>query len=406
MRSGTYRTLDEQSGALSPAEQRFEKARRSIGLFAGPVLALVVWLLTGGLTNAQQMLAAVLTFVLVYWITEAIPIPVTAVLGLALTVLTGVAPAAEVFGAFASSTIFLFIGGFILAEAMMRHGLDRRFAFRVLALPGVARSTTRTVVAFGVVALLLSAFISNTAATAMLFPIALGIVGTLAGLVAKQSGSDAPVDPSRLRFSTALMLMTAYGASVGGLLTPIGSPPNLIGREFIETQTDARLPFFTWMLNAVPVVLLMFVALCVILLILNRPETRTIEGAEEYVARERRQLGRLSRGERNTLIPFVTAVTLWVLPGVLSLVAGGDPERFAGITDRLDEGVVAIIAAGLLFLLPSTGASAASPSTGTRPHASTGAPSCCSAPASRSASCCRRPASRRRWAPACRRRSV
>lgn len=352
MRGGTYRTLDEQSGVLSPAEERFERLRRTIGLVAGPLLAVVVWLLTSGLTNAQQMLAAVLTFVLVYWITEAIPIPVTAVLGLALAVVTGVAPAADVFGAFASSTIFLFIGGFIIAEAMMRHGLDRRFAFRVLALPGVARSTTRTVVAFGTVALLLSAFISNTAATAMLFPIALGIVGTLSGLVAKQSRGGATVDASRLRFSTALMLMTAYGASVGGLLTPIGSPPNLIGREFIETETDARLPFFTWMLNAVPIVALMFVALCVILLALNRPETRSIEGAEEYVAQERRRLGPLSRGERNTLIAFGTAVTLWVLPGLLSLIAGGDIERFAELTDRLDEGVVAVLAAGLLFLLP------------------------------------------------------
>jgi len=96
----------------------------------------------------------------------------------------------------------------------------------------------------------------------------------------------------------------------------------------------------------------MFVALCVILIALNRPETRHIEGAEEYVARERASLGTLSRAERNTLIAFGVAVTLWVLPGLIGLVAGDDSPVYTGLTDRLDEGVVAIVAASLLFVLP------------------------------------------------------
>jgi sodium-dependent dicarboxylate transporter 2/3/5 len=303
------------------------------------------------LEGPQRTLAAVLTFVLVYWISEAIPIPVTAVLGLALAIVLGVAPAADVFAAFASSTIFLFIGGFIIAEAMMTHGLDRRFAFRVLALPGVANSTYRTIIAFGAIAALLSAFISNTAATAMLFPIALGVIGALSGLVAQQSDGDA--DAGRLRFSTALMLMVAYGASVGGLLTPIGSPPNLIGREFIEAETDARLPFFTWVLNAAPIVGLMFLALCVILIALNKPEINRITGAGDYIAEQRQQLGKMSRGERNTLFAFAVAVTLWILPGVVGLVLGDASPTYVDVQERLNEGVVAILAAGLLFLLPT-----------------------------------------------------
>lgn len=349
-RTSTYRTLEEQ-GDLSPAEERFERARRTVGLFVGPVLAVVVYLLASTLEGPQRTLAAVLTLVLVYWISEAIPIPVTAVLGLALAIVLGVAPANDVFGAFASSTIFLFIGGFIIAEAMMTHGLDRRFAFRMLALPGVASSTYRTIIVFGVIAMLLSAFISNTAATAMLFPIALGVIGALSGLVAQQSAGDA--DASRLRFSTALMLMVAYGASVGGLLTPIGSPPNLIGREFIEAETDARLPFFTWVLNAAPIVALMFVALCVILIALNKPETNKITGAMDYIIEQRTQMGRMSRGERNTLLAFAVAVTLWILPGVVGLVLGDDSPTYTTVQSRLNEGVVAILAAGLLFLLPT-----------------------------------------------------
>ncbi len=137
----TGRSKSSGRHTLSPAEERFERARQTIGLFLGPLVFLVLYLAPLPLEPAQQALAAVFAFVIVYWLTEPIPIPVTAVLALALCVLFGVGSAQDVFGAFSSSTIFLFIGAFILAEAMMRHGLDRRFAFRVLSLPGVSRST-------------------------------------------------------------------------------------------------------------------------------------------------------------------------------------------------------------------------------------------------------------------------
>ncbi|MFI6291735.1 SLC13 family permease [Nonomuraea sp. NPDC050790] len=342
----TYRTLDEIRETLSPAEERFERARRTTGLVAAPLVGVVVYLVTGGLPDPQQRLAAILAFVIVAWITEAVPIPVTAALGLALCVLTGVAPAADVFGAFASSTIFLFIGSFIIAQAMMVHGLHRRFAFRMLSLPGVARSTYSTVIVLGVTTMLLSAFVSNTATTAMLLPIALGIVTALSGFVAEGA------DPQRLRFATAMMLMLAYSASIGGLLTPIGSPPNLIGRGFIEEATGRSIPFFTWVITALPIVLVMFAALAVILLWLNKPETRRISGAAEYIAQERAALGPLSRGERNTLIAFATAVVLWITPGVVALIAGDTSPLYKAVLARIDEGVVAVLAAALLFVLP------------------------------------------------------
>lgn len=354
---GTYKTLDEQAEKLSPAEQRFERGRRTVGLLLGPLVFALMLILPLGLEPEQQRLAAIFLFVIVWWLTEAIPIPVTALLGMCLCVALNAIPADSedpaadvVFGAFASSTIFLFIGGFIIAMAMRVHGLDRRFAYFVLSLPGVARSTYRTVIAFGGISLVLSAFISNTAAAAMLFPIGMGIVGTLAGLVADQADGDR--DPDRLRFATALMLMIAYGASVGGLLTPIGSPPNLIGRQFIEDETGTRITFFDWVVTAAPIVLLMFLALCILLLTLNRPEVRELHGADEYVREERDKLGPLSRGERNTLIAFGFAVTFWILPGVVGLIAGDDSELYGNVLDRADEGAVAIVAAALLFILP------------------------------------------------------
>ena len=332
-----------------PAASTGDERRRRVGFVAGPLLFLGLAFAPLGLTVAQQTLAAILGLVVVYWVTEAIPVPATALAALALCSLLGVAPPSEVFSAFASPTIFLFIGSFILARAMMVHGLDRRFALRVLSVGGVAGSTYGTLVAFGVVAAVMSAFISNTAATAMLLPIGLGIIGIYGGLI----HDDAPgADPGTHRLGAALMLMIAYSASVGGLLTPIGSPPNLLGRGFLESQAGVSLPFLQWSFVAAPVVVAMFAALCLVLIVLNRPEARRIPGAASYIASERGRLGPFSAGERNTLVAFAIAVSLWLLPGVLGIVLGETSPVYETARDRLDEGVVAIVAASLLFVLP------------------------------------------------------
>ena len=197
---GTYQTLDEQRERLSPAEERFERLRQTIGLFLGPIVFLALYLIPLGLEPEQQALAAIFAFVIVYWLTEPIPIPVTAVLALAMCVLFGVASADGVFGAFASDTIFLFIGAFIIAQAMMIHGLDRRFAFRVLSLPGVAARPTGSSSPSARSPPLISAFISNTATAAMLLPIGLGMMGALAGLVSEQAEGDERSQPAALRY--------------------------------------------------------------------------------------------------------------------------------------------------------------------------------------------------------------
>src|SRR5918998_1586710 len=357
--TGTYKTLDEQREVLTPAEERFERARQTTGLILGPIAFLIMYFLPLPLDRSQHTLAAILTFTIIYWLSEAIPIPVTAVLALALCVIFNVpavgpnaddAPGDIVFGAFMDPVIFLFIGAFIIAQAMITHGLDRRFAFLVLSIPGVARSTYGVIIAFGAIAASISAFISNTTTAAMLLPIGLGMMGALGGMVQEQSGTDK--DTSRLRFGTALILMISYGAGVGGLLTPIGTPPNLIGIAFIEEETDITISFFEWVITAFPIVLLMFLALCTILILLNRPEVGRISGAEEYIAEERSKLGPFSTGERNTLIAFLVAVSLWVLPGLTAGLFCGGSLVHSFLYSRLDEGTVAIIAAALLFMLP------------------------------------------------------
>src|SRR5690349_17941244 len=349
--SATYRSLGEQR--LSPQEERFEKGRRTVGLFLAPLLTVAFLVLPIDIPREQQVLAAVLLGVIALWISEAVPIPIGGLLGVAVAVFLGVAPVDNVLGPFGSSTIFTFIGAFILAQAMLKHGVARRFAFWILNLPGVGRSTTGVILAFGAITCLLSAFVSNTATVAMLLPTAIGILSVIAKLLQKRGDVESDFDPRRLRVGTALMLMLAYGASVGGLLTPVGSPPNLIGRGLIEEATGERISFGQWMVLALPICIAMFIALAFILLRLNKPEINRIDGIADYVARERAELGGLSRAEKNTLIAFGITVFLWVLPGVVAPVFGNDSDLYTAVSDRLDEGMVAAFGAALLYLLPT-----------------------------------------------------
>jgi solute carrier family 13 (sodium-dependent dicarboxylate transporter), member 2/3/5 len=354
----TYRTLDEQEGRLSETEQRFERRRRTVGLFLGPIVFAVMLLIPFDLDGNQHRLAAILAFVIVWWLTEAIPIPVTALLGVVLCALLEATPPPPegdssvdvVFGLFTDDTIFLFIGSFIIAQSMVVHGLHRRLAFRVLSLPSVGGSTYRIILAFGLIGALTSPVMSNTAGAAMMLPIAMGVMGVVGGMVAAQASGDR--DPERLRFGAALMLVITYGITVGGLLLPIGSPPNLIGRELLEGETGEPITFFEWFVMALPIVIVMFAAVMVVTVLMNRPEVKHVSGVEEYVAGERAKLGRMTRGEKNTLLVLAFALIGWFLPGLVGLVAGDDSNAYTQVSEASNEGIVAILAAAALFVLP------------------------------------------------------
>ena len=344
----------ESDGA---AETRFERARRTTGLLLGPLL--MVYLLLQpppGLSPQAQHLVAILALVVTYWVTEPIPIPVTALLGAILCVIFKVSTAQKVFAPFADPTIFLFLGSFILARAMMVHNLHRRVAFGILSLRWVGDSSARILFAFGAIAAFTSMWISNTATTAMMFPVGLGLAQAVAGLLERKSGK--PVDAARLRFGTGIMLMAAYAASAGGIGTPVGTPPNLVGMAMIEklVQTDnnapVKIPFFQWMLFAVPILAALYVVLFVVLYLLHRPELSRIEGGREYVRGELDKLGPWTPGQRNTVAAFVVTVALWVTPGFLSVVFGTGSRIYGEYGARLPEGIAALIGAVLLFVLP------------------------------------------------------
>ncbi|MFA9453271.1 MAG: SLC13 family permease, partial [Candidatus Aminicenantaceae bacterium] len=194
--------------------------RKLVGFLLGPtlfILALTSPVLTES-PNAHRLLAIFL-LVVVWWVTECIPIPMTALLIPVLITALGVASAPAALAPFANPIIFLFLGSFVLARAMCVHGLDRKLAYAVLSHRSIAGSKIRILFAMGLVSLVLSMWLSNTATTAMMFPIALGVLDAI-----EKGGGNGNRTPYRV----VLLLTLAYAASIGGVGTPIGSPPNLI----------------------------------------------------------------------------------------------------------------------------------------------------------------------------------
>ena len=319
--------------------------RGRIGAVLAPTVFVALLVLPlPALSPEAHRLAAVMAGVIVLWVTEALPLPVTALLGAALSVVLGVAPAKEVFAPFADPLMFLFIGAFILARGIFLHGLDRRVAYAVLSLPWVGARPGRILLAFGAATALISAWISNTATTAMMFGIGLSILATL-----RAPGATPAIDP---RYASALMLMTSFAASIGGLATPVGTPPNLIGIGFIRSQLGVDIAFFRWMLLGLPVVVVLFIFLYCYLAAVGPAGVRELPAGGELIRREREGLGPWTSGQRSVALAFGGTVALWVIPGVVAVVAGEGSPLYQALARHLPEGVAALLGATALFLLP------------------------------------------------------
>jgi solute carrier family 13 (sodium-dependent dicarboxylate transporter), member 2/3/5 len=339
-----YHEAAEAVEVYSPAEEQFNRRRRTIGLFAGPALFLILLLAPLPLPTPAHRLGAILAMMVVLWVTEALPLAVTALIGPVLATLLGVAQARLAFAPFADPIIFLFIGGFMLAEAMFVHGLDRRIAYTALASPAVGRSPWRILIAFGGVTTFISMWISNTATTAMMFPIGLSIVAH----VTKGRSQD----PATRRFAMAMMLITAFGASVGGMATPIGTPPNLIGLGMLERLVGYRLSFTGWMVFGLPLTIILFGFLVLYFGTTLLKGVQFDASAANPLKSELARLGSLTTGERNVLVAFGITVVLWLFPGVLAVTGMGSTAFARAYSTAVPESIAAMIGAILLFLLP------------------------------------------------------
>ncbi len=340
----------ESTSKLTEAEEKFDRRRRTTGWFLGPILGLLVFFTPiAGLKPEGHILAAIMTFVATWWICEPVPIPVTSLIGPVLAVLFGVVPAKAAFAPFADPLIYLFMGSFMIATAMMTHGLDKRFAYAILSMKWVGSSPVRIMLAVGLVTALLSGWVSNTATTAMMYPISIGLLMAIKDMY-KANGED--LDLNTFKYATGIMLMTAYASSVGGVLTPVGTPPNIIMMGFLEQLAKVKITFFQWMVWGSIAMVLYFILMFIVLKQMFPAGITSIPGAEKLIADKRKELGPWSAGERNAVIAFSIAVILWVTPGILAIIYGSDAAILKTYGKYFPEAVVAMVAGLSLFVMP------------------------------------------------------
>ena len=334
----------------SSKDSSFDRKRRIIGAICGPICAILVWITPiSGLTPEGHKLLAIITLVALWWITEPIPIPVTSLLGPTLCVVFDVAKMKEAFAAFANPMIFLFLGGFIIAKAMMVNGLDKRIAYGIMSMKWVGDSPRRIFLAIGLACALCSGWISNTATAAMMFPISLGLLDAISEMMA---ANGKPINLNSYKYATGLMLMTAYACSIGGVLTPIGTPPNIIMLGFLNEMAGIHVSFFQWMIWGFVAMVAYFIIAYIVLAKMFPADVKHIEGAQDLIQEKVKGLGRWTRAQKNTLIAFIVAVVLWVAPGFLSIILGSDHPVLDWYNRLFPEAIAAMVGALLLFFLP------------------------------------------------------
>jgi sodium-dependent dicarboxylate transporter 2/3/5 len=221
------------------------------------------------------------------------------------------------------------------------HRVNERVAFGVLSLKIVGARPARILIAYGLLAAFLSAWMSNTATAAMLVPIALSLIRFM------ESEANIPK-----KYGTALMLMTTYCCSRGGMATPVGTPPNLIAVGMLSEQLDLRITFVQWMLFSVPIVLVLLVIVMAYLSWAGNAGVDEIPGTDRIIADRKAALGPWRRGEINAVIAFGATVLLWVGPGLLALVLGREHPVTVSVLTSVPEAVAAMVGVVLLFLLP------------------------------------------------------
>ena len=317
---------DEQSASLRPR----------IGLLAGPLLFVLLLTLPAPeqLSPEGWRVAAVAVLMMTWWITEAIPIPATALLPIVLFPVLGVTDIAGATTPFANPLIYLFMGGFIIALGMEKSNLHRRIALNIVNVVGTR--PTSIILGFMLAAAFLSMWVSNTATTLMMLPIALSIIALVE--------TDEAMEERHLEsnFSLVLLLGLAYACNIGGIATLIGTPPNALMAGYMLDNHGVEIGFAQWMMLGVPLVI---VTLPILFLVLTRllfpVRLKRLPGGRNVIQEELRKAGGMSRAEKQVGAIFTLTAVLWVTR----------PPLEPWIPGLSDTGI-AIFGALLLFLLP------------------------------------------------------
>jgi solute carrier family 13 (sodium-dependent dicarboxylate transporter), member 2/3/5 len=337
--------------------QEKKSYRSRVGLFLGPLLFLAFMVLPApaSLEQPAMRMAGVACLMAVWWITEAIPIPATALLPLPLFPLLGILSARETPLSYADRMIYLFFGGFLIAVAMQKVGLHRRIALHIIRLIG--GSLNRMLLGFMTASAFLSLWISNTATTMMMLPIAMAVVMQMADTSGQQNKEQVKIFKDN--FGLVLMLGIAYSASIGGIGTLVGTPPNIVLAGFVKKLYPAapEINFLQWMMLGLPLVIV-FLPITWLFLIhrgspvpLSKLQTSGNRGAE-YIAEQFQSLGRMTYGEKAVLTVFCATAAGWIFRRPIDL---GFYTTW-GLTNwfpMIDDSTVAMTMGCLLFLIPT-----------------------------------------------------
>jgi solute carrier family 13 (sodium-dependent dicarboxylate transporter), member 2/3/5 len=280
---------------------------RTGALFMGPVLAGTVWMLPPpeGLGIAALAVSAVAVWMVVWWMTEAVPLAVTALLPVVLFPALGVASTGDVTAAYANPLIFLFLGGFLLAKAIQRWGLSRRIALWILGLAG--KRPSGVVAAIMTATAFLSMWVSNTATAMMMLPIGQSII------YAVNSERDVGDQREAAAFCTALMLGIAYGATIGGMGTLIGTPPNALFAGFMAETYGIEISFSRWMMIGVPAVAVLLPTAWLVLTRVSFTLPSQLAGlSADALGKSLEQSARMSVDERRVGLLVLIAAFAWI----------------------------------------------------------------------------------------------
>lgn len=327
--------------------------RQKIGLFLGPLIFLVLLLMPTpvGMRIEAQRTLAITALMATWWICESIPIPATSLLPLILFPMLYVLPPVPAAYGYVNPNVLLFMGGFFIAEAMIKWNLHRRIALTIIH--AIGRSPQLLVLGFMVASGFLSMWISNTATAMMMTAIGLGVIMYIEEMGKKVGVKGVSFEKGKFPFGIALMLGIAFSCSIGGIGTPIGTPPNVIFRGFIEEMGGPEVSFVQWMAFACPFVWpLIFIAWLWLTRVAQPIKLKEVPGGADVIGKQLKELGRMGRGEKIALSVFIGTAFLWVFRGIV--IAFNWPP-FPGLIhfmNYLHDCTIAILMAILLFLIP------------------------------------------------------
>jgi len=309
---------------------------RIIGIIAGLIFfVLLIWLNPFNLNTSAAQVLAVAALMITWWVTEALPMPVVALLPLILFPLLGISKIDEVAAPYANPVIFLFLGGFMIGLAIEKWNLHKRMALSIVKLTGT--SGDRIVLGFILATGFMSMWLSNTATTMMMYPIAMSVIKVM------EDNSETKGNLSNL--SVCLLLAIAYASNFGGIATIIGTPPNVAYVAFLEKHNGYTFEFIDWMKLCMPLSLILLFTLYIVMTKLLYPTNiKSDAAARQHIALELHKMGRLSTAEGRVLIVFATTALLWITREFIN-----QGQTYF----KLDDNMIAVFGALLLFLLPS-----------------------------------------------------